>query len=196
MSKIAFDIAIIPPDNIQDICVDLCKNYPDNSGRSSLDKIDNLPHISLFMGACEEKNLVTLFQKTQNLIGNTDKIQLTVDKLTEIDKTHFFAIEKIKQLQSLHEAIVNELKDEYCQKTSADMYYDKNVDKKTFFWNDNYVTGSSFENFWPHITLKACGNPIYNDLPIKFIANRIAICHLGGHCTCRKILWETKLKSI
>ncbi|MBT3538706.1 hypothetical protein HOF40_01690 [Candidatus Parcubacteria bacterium] len=91
---------------------------------------------------------------------------------------------------------MTELSEYHPENTTEKMYFknkDEEINKKTFFWVDNYITGSSLEKYWPHITLKGCDKPKYNDLPKKFIANRIAICHLGDHCTCRKVLWETKL---
>lgn len=193
MSKIAFDIVILPPDDIQDVCVDLCNKYRDDSGRPALNKIDNLTHISLFMGMVEESDLPKLYNKLKKIITNTQKLKLELAELKQINKTYFFEIKKTPELQELHENIVNNLKDYYPQETTAKMFFGDNIDKSTFFWTDNYVTGSSFKKFWPHITLKACTNPVFENLPLKFTTNTITVCHLGNHCTCRKILWQTKL---
>ncbi|MBU2542799.1 hypothetical protein KJ785_04545 [Patescibacteria group bacterium] len=194
MSKIAFDIAILPPENIQDICVELCNKYANNSGQLRLNKIDNLTHISLFMGMTEKNDLPDMFERVEKITNNLGTLKLELETLKKINNTHFFVVKKTPELQNLHEKIVNELKDYKAKNTTADMFFDEKIDESTFFWTDNYITGSSFQKFWPHITLKGCAKPKYDDLPKKFIADKIAICHLGDHCTCRKILWETNLK--
>lgn len=203
MPKIAIGVVLFPSNEIQDICVDLCKKFRDNSRRMPLNKIDNLPHISLFMGAVDVNRLDEIFAKIKKLSKNLKPLNLLAEKLTNTvnsikSPTYYFQIKKTSKLQSIHEKLINNLSDYYAKQTKAEMYFKKHNEKiarKTFFWVDNYVTGSSLKKFWPHITLKACQNPFFNNLPIKFTVNRLAICHLGDHCTCRKILYEIPLKS-
>ncbi len=66
--------------------------------------------------------------------------------------------------------------------------------ESTLAWIKNYSEKSSFEKFFPHITI---GYGEINDysFPIKFTASKLALCHLGNHCTCRKILASVKLES-
>jgi len=63
---------------------------------------------------------------------------------------------------------VSELKNYNAKDTTANMFFDEKIDKSTFFWTDNYVTGSSFQKFWPHITLKTCVDPKFDGLPTEF----------------------------
>ena len=57
----------------------------------------------------------------------------------------------------------------------------------------NYPEKSSFENFFPHITI-GYGEINNFSFPIIFSVSKLALCHLGNHCTCRKILASTNLK--
>lgn len=201
MSKIAIDIALIPPDDIMDICVDLCQKHPDNSGNLGLNKTNNLPHISLFMGMVEQTQLEEFYKTTERIIKDAEPILTSITRtasITDKDKIHYyFEIKNTSKLFDLHKKLVENLKEYYPEKTNENIYFskpDEKIDEKTFFWVDNYITGSSLEKFWPHITLKGCTNPIYTNTPKEFKIDRLAICHLGNHCTCQKILWETKLK--
>ncbi|MFZ5391005.1 MAG: hypothetical protein ACOZAJ_01895, partial [Patescibacteria group bacterium] len=61
------------------------------------------------------------------------------------------------------------------------------VNEKTLYWINNYKIKSSFNNFYPHITL-GISKLQDKEVDINFIASRLAIGHLGNYCTCRKIL--------
>ncbi|PLX28655.1 hypothetical protein C0581_01275 [Candidatus Parcubacteria bacterium] len=200
MSKIAIDIALLPPDGVMDICVELSQNFPDKSGRSPLNKVDNLPHISLFMGMVEENELNACINELEKLVKNIYSFEGHITELVEPedkkDTAFYFRIEKSEKLNNLHKILIEGLSKYFPKQSTKNMYFgypDENIDEQTFFWVDNYITGSSLEKFNPHITLKGCAKPTSPKLPITFQANRIALCHLGDYCTCRKILYETRL---
>jgi hypothetical protein len=64
-------------------------------------------------------------------------------------------------------------------------------------WVNRYRTAAAFDRFSPHITI---GIGRFGEererprLPLSGVASRLALCHLGDYCTCRKILFETELK--
>jgi hypothetical protein len=61
------------------------------------------------------------------------------------------------------------------------------VTESTLAWIRDYREKSSFERFFPHITL-GYGRLADFPFPARFTAPRLALCHLGNHCTCRRIL--------
>jgi hypothetical protein len=65
--------------------------------------------------------------------------------------------------------------------------------ESTLLWIKNYPEKSAFENFFPHITI---GYGQINNLSFaaEFTASKLALCHLGNHCTCRKILAAIQLE--
>jgi hypothetical protein len=67
------------------------------------------------------------------------------------------------------------------------IYGSEKVAETTLLWIKNYREKSSFEMFSPHITIGygQVGTPAG---PIEFRASKLALCHLGNHCTCRKVL--------
>jgi hypothetical protein len=74
------------------------------------------------------------------------------------------------------------------------LYGSSVVSKSTLSWISNYARKSSFENFKPHITLGFGKAEIKKVIKLKFKAQKLAICHLGNHCTCRRVLGIVKIK--
>jgi hypothetical protein len=63
------------------------------------------------------------------------------------------------------------------------------VVEKTLYWINKR---SSFNDYSPHITLgisKLKGKAV----DINFTASKIAICHLGNYCTCRRMFHLVEL---
>lgn len=50
----------------------------------------------------------------------------------------------------------------------------------------NFNEEHAFDNYWPHITLSQ--GRAENIEPFEFTASKIALCHLGAHGTCAKVL--------
>jgi hypothetical protein len=93
----------------------------------------------------------------------------------------------------LHEKVMVELATYLSPDVTADMLYDPaEVGQSTLLWIKNYRAKSGFENFFPHITI-GYGETKNLSFPIKFTASPLALCHLGSHCTCRKILASTEI---
>ena len=73
------------------------------------------------------------------------------------------------------------------------IYGDQEVAESTLLWIKNYREKVSFENFFPHITIGY--GQVESRVPqIIFAPSELTLCHLGNHCTCRKVLVSIKLK--
>lgn len=201
--KLAIDIALLPPDHIMDLCIDVGKNCKQDIA-VSLNKVDNLPHITLAMGVLDDTDFNIVIEELKNIVNNIQPIDLTISKLysIEVDSGKFsygFEIIKSPELVTLHTLVLDHFYQYlFKYKSSQDMFYIKDGEgfsNTSMRWVDTlYQTKyKNIDKYYPHISLK-CQDPKYSDFPIKFTANRIALCHLGNHCTCRKILWEGKLK--
>ena len=222
MAKIAVDVALLPSEEMMNKSIDanreLLKQYPDRIvlvraipepqllAREAGSM--GLPHISLAMGCIDEKD-VTEIEKALEAIAE----QHSLKKLTAIgiyvstnsagEKISSFQIETSKTIQSLHEELMRTLRPYFNYiATPETILTPPQASESTLLWINNYPEKSSFEKFFPHITL---GYGQINDFsfcsykewsfPIKFNASKLALCHLGNHCTCRKILTSTELKS-
>jgi hypothetical protein len=68
------------------------------------------------------------------------------------------------------------------------MIHDGVVAETTLDWIRTYPRKAGYERFDPHITIGYGQGPSDLSLPIPFTASQLALCHLGNHCTCRKVL--------
>ncbi|HBU07244.1 MAG TPA: hypothetical protein DEB09_04130 [Candidatus Magasanikbacteria bacterium] len=192
MSKIAIDIVLLPPDDIMDICIDI---------NPKLNHLDRLPHISILMGVLDDTNIEDVEQTISKI--DFKKLELEISKLVFFQRPDnttncYFKIKRDEEIEILHEKLIKAVSPILSYNASMDMFYkdkDEILNPLSTFWVNKYLDKFSLENFNPHITLKT-DRAEYNNLPIKFTATRLALCQLGDLCTCRKILWETNLKSV
>jgi len=198
-----------------------------------LDKKNCLPHISLAMGCIDEEIVADIEKVLQTIAkgphfavhrtpgGGTKQYSLEQLRVIDIhvgtnsagEKVSVFRIERTKTLQLLHEEIMQRLAPYFSYDVTADMIFSPpEAGESTLLWIKNYPDKSSFENFFPHITIGYGEISDYSfgsrpswlgqaetgkagSLPIKFTASKLALCHLGNHCTCRKIIASAELRS-
>lgn len=205
MNKIAVDIVLLPSEEMMDKAIDLnkklLKNY-DNIPASTgiiLNKEKCFPHISLAMGVIDKNEILNINQILHNIskefsIMNLNAISIYADIIPSGKKVSCYKIENTRQLQLFHKKIMKKMLHYFTYYVTAEMIYSqKEVEKITLDWIRNYQKRSSFENFSPHITI-GFGEIGNTNLPIKFISSKLALCHLGNYCTCKKILLSINLK--
>lgn len=201
MARIAVDVALLPSEEMMDRAIEanreLLKHCPD---KIILDKENCLPHISLAMGCIDEMDIAKIEDILQGIGGDCSPGQLSVVGIqTGInagnEKVSILQLKKTKPLQSLHEAVMQELAPSFSYDVSADMVLSPPVaNEATLLWIRNYPEKSSFEKFSPHITL-GYGQIDNVSFPPEFTAPRLSLCHMGNHCTCRRILASMELQS-
>jgi len=201
MARIAIDVVLLPSDEMTDYAVEvnreLLKTF-DN--KIILDKENCLPHISLAMGCIDEKDIPDIEEILQDIAKKYSFRELRVvdiraETIPTGKKVSGFKIEKTKELQLLHEEVMQRLAPYLTYDVIIDMVFSPpEVEEATLFWIRNYPEKSSFENFSPHITI-GFGETDKVEVPIKFAASKLALCHLGNYCTCRKVLVSTELGS-
>ena len=202
MARIAVDVVLLPSEEMMDKTIqanrELLKNF-DN--KIILNKENCLPHISLAMGCIDKEHIADI----ENILQDIAK-QHSVSKLRVIgiypgidsadEQVSAFQIEKTEELQLLHEKVMQGLTPYFTYDVTTDMLFSPpGIEKTTLLWIKNYPEKSSFENFSPHITI-GFGKTNNLSLPIEFTASKLALCHLGNHCTCRKILVSIALRGV
>ncbi len=202
MSKIAVDVVLLPSDEMMDKAIqvnaELVKKF---SSEIVLNKENCMPHISLAMGCINERDIASIKMLLELIAELKPTLPLTVTGIrTSInargEKVSVFQIEKTKELQSFHEKVMKKVTLYFSYNINSDMIYgDEDVAETTLLWIKNYPEKASLENFFPHITI-GYGEIENGPFPIKFTASRLALCHLGNHCTCRKILVSVDLRSM
>jgi 2'-5' RNA ligase len=202
MAKIAVDIVLLPSEEMADKILTANKELlKRNAAKIVLDKESCMPHISFAMGCIDEKDIhdIGKILKTiaqQNPLGQLSAIGIHTGTNRAGEKVSVFQIEKTESLQSLHEEVMQRLVRYFSYDVRAEMVLSSSeTSESTLDWIKNYPEDSSFDNFFPHITI-GYGEINNFSFPIKFNALKLALCHLGNHCTCRKILASVNLKNI
>jgi len=207
MAEIAVDVVLLPLEEMADKAIaankELLKQCAD---KIVLDKENCLPHISLAMGCIDERDIDNIEKvlrtiANQSSLGQLNIIGIHTGTNSAGEKVSVFQIEKTEALQLLHEEVMQKLAPYFSYDVTADMVLSPPMaGESTLAWIKNYPEKSSFEKFSPHITI---GYGEINDysFPIKLAVStarcpveKLALCHLGNHCTCRKILASVKLE--
>jgi 2'-5' RNA ligase len=199
MAKIAVDVVLLPSEEMTDKAVNANKELlKQHADKIVLDKENCLPHISLAMGCIDERNIDEIDKILKTIVKQSPLRQLNgISIHTETnqagEKVSVFQIEKTEALQSLHDEVMDKLIPYFSYDVRAEMLLSPSeTSESTLDWIKNYPVQSSFEKFFPHITI---GYGEINDFscPFTFDISKFALCHLGNHCTCRKILASSNL---
>lgn len=194
MAKVAIDIVLIPPKDIIEKSVLMSRQLFEETGNDMvlLNSQACLPHISLAMGCVDEEDLLMIIEKIRKISSEIFPLELTFTKVNVTDEgVSDLSIEKTSGIQELHEKIMRSLEPYLKDATTEALYPNPSPSETTVKWIMNYKDNTSFSNFYPHLTI-GYGELRNIESPITFSAEKIAICHLGRYCTCRKILWSNR----
>ena len=201
MAKIAVDVVLLPSEGVMNQAIEankaLLKQCAD---RIILDKENCLPHISLAMGCMDERDITDVEKILKTIAEKYNPGQLSVlgintgtNSLGE--KVSAFEVKKTERLQSLHEEVMRRMMPYFSYDVTAEMVLSPPMaGKSTVLWIKNYPEKSAFENFFPHITI-GYGQMDDFTFTAEFTASKLALCHLGNHCTCKKVLADAKFES-
>lgn len=202
MAKIAVDVALLLPEKVNKVCIGINKQR-DADAFFRLNKKDSFPHITLAMGVIDEKDLPKaeerlskIAEKFSSLDLEIEIINFTIMPQPENKKSYQFVLKPTQELKALHAIIMKELLPLFSYKVDLGMFYkeDEELHEVSMFWVKNYAKNhQTSEDFKAHISLK-CRSAQFNKFPIKFSASKLALCHLGDYCTCRKILFSIDFK--
>ena len=200
MNRKAIDVVLLPDGTMTDKAIEANKELVGRYGaKIVLNRDCCLPHISMAMGCIDGQDVPAIENVLRELakkssLGPIRVIGIHASTSALGETVSAFEIAKTNALQHLHEEITTTLTSYLSYDVSAVMLYDPaEVREPTLEWIRNYRLKSSFANFFPHITI-GYGQIGGLSLPIEFIAEKLALCHLGNHCTCRKVLAATPLE--
>jgi len=199
MAKIAVDIVLLPSERVTNQAIEankgLLKQYAD---RIILNKENCLPHISLAMGCMDEKD-ITNIEKILQIIaekynpGQLSVLGINIGTNSLGEKVSAFEVKKTERLLSLHEEVMRRMEPYLSQDVTAEMVLSPPMAcESTLLWIKKYPEKSAFENFFPHITI-GYGQVDAFSFTAEFTASKLALFHMGNHCTCRKVLAAAEL---
>jgi 2'-5' RNA ligase len=174
----------------------LLKQYAD---RIILDHESCLPHISLAMGCIDERYIADIEKILKSIADKYNPGRLSVVGINTGtnslgEKVSSFEVEKTELLLSLHEKVMRKMTPYFSYNVTAEMVLSPPIaGESTLLWIKSYPEKSAFKNFFPHITI-GYGQIDNFSFAAEFTASKLALCHLGNHCTCRKILASAELE--
>jgi hypothetical protein len=194
VSRIAVDVVLLPEPALAEKAIRINHALVDRFGSEIvLDRQTCLPHVSLAMGCVDTKDLDTVGRLLVQVAGDNPPGPLTVIGVAIItnaigQRVSSWLIAKTEPLQRLHEQIMHTLAPFFTYDVDASMLHGQGpIAASTLAWIRDFPSRSSFAFFWPHITV-GYGEAPSIDTPVSFTAVSLALCHLGNHCTCRKVL--------
>lgn len=200
MAKIAVDVVLLPSEEMTKQAIKankrLLKQYSD---RIVLDRKNCLPHISLAMGCINEQDIADIEKILESIAGKYNPGQLSVVGINTGtnslgEKVSSFEVKKTEKLLSLHKQVMQRMKPYFSYDVTTEMLLSPpTATESTLLWIKNYPEKSAFENFFPHITI-GYGQVDNFSFTAEFTASKLALCHLGNHCTCRQVLAAVELE--
>jgi len=191
---IAIDIVLLPPQEIWDLSVSLSRDIREQNPESDILLDDtHLPHITLVQASVD--NLEEIYKVTKKSLADIRPLPFNVEcVMIDENGTVGLSIVKTKELQQLHNDLMSSI-EKFRRDVDSKAFYldsDQAVGRGTLDWVQNFTQHTGYEKYIPHITLgRISSSPKIEQK--RFIADRVAVCHLGNHCTCRKILKEWQL---
>ncbi len=187
---IAVDVVLLPPLEVMDMAIGVNGDLVKKTGDTGivLDKEKCLPHITLAMGCIEEENVGHIDNMLRSITEDLLPIPLKIIPLKKGPAA--LKIEKTRDIEILHELVMIRMSRFLTHDVTKDMVYNsqnEEIAPITFDYIKGFMTKSSFENYTPHITLGA-GEIDIEIESFEFVCGKLALCHLGNYCTCRKIL--------
>jgi len=173
-----YNIAIIPPDTLCDQVISISQELYKMGGQFVLGNQVNFAHITIAHFECYDENV--LERIIDENVSQLDKIHAFNIKQDEYRMNNGWvdiSFQKISEILSLYEIVLNTLQKYNCKKTSDD-------------WECNA----------PHLTLSKFANSKDFDIAtlpkhdFSFIVEEIGIFELGEYGTNKKLVKEFKLQ--
>jgi 2'-5' RNA ligase superfamily len=192
--SLAIDVALLLPERTAARAVALNRTLSgDRQGSLRLDE-NHLPHITLAQQFVARPTLPALLAALAGIARAQRPLELRVRDVTTQGVSLTLAVAPSAHLQRLHEALMAALA-EFEETTGGESSFlpgDEEIRPGDVDWVTHYRRRSSFGCYQPHITIG------HGDLegpvePLDFVADRLAVCHLGRYCTCRAVLAEWRL---
>jgi len=194
MGQIAVDVVLLPDEAMTNRAIEINRRLiASNRPEIVLNRKDCLPHISLAMGCIDEADVTAIQKRLESLARKTSVRELrVVDVIASVNSRgetiSLFDVDRTEELQTLREQVMQEMTPFFHYEVSAAMIHDDVVTGTTLDWIRTYPQKAGYEHFRPHITIGYGQVPAGLSFPIPFQATRLALCHLGNHCTCRRVL--------
>ncbi len=189
---IALAVAILPPAEVSERAIALSAALAGDEPPDLRLDAGHLPHVTLTQQFVREDELDIACGHVDAVLRDARPLHMAVTGAVQEGHTIWMAIERTPALTALHESLMEALRGLERQEGTPAAFFEHDARLKDVLWVSGYRLKSSFGAFQPHITLGHGSDPPSIE-PFSFEAVRIAACHLGRHCTCRRVLREWRV---
>jgi len=188
--KIAIDIVLLFPENINN----MCKELNDNSNKENYIsfKDEYHPHITLGMGSIFIEDLEEFKVKLWKLTKELKAFDLNLISYSK-DKDAYLNFEVTQRLRELHENILNLISNYHAGDVGIENFFEMKKPSSLIDWVNNFKINSSYDKYHPHIILGIDAKEIPLEFPITFRPVSLGLFHLGAHGTCKELLAKFSL---
>ena len=191
---IALDIAILPPPDVSERAIALSAALPPTESQGLLLGSDFLPHITLTQQFVPTDAIDALMAAVDRVVHDHRALHLRVTGGGKGRNSVWMSIERAPAIVSVHERLMQATASFELGDGDALSFVGEAARERDVRWVTGFRRESSFDRFAPHITLGHAPAPPAIE-PFDFVAMRIAMCHLGRFCTCRRIIREWGLRA-
>ena len=194
MDKLTVDIVLLPPDDIQEKIIQINREFVNTHNDDIvLNKKTCLPHLTLAMGVLSIEDIPYVKETLVDIVNKWQNKEL--ETLSSYKKRAWLKIRGVASLLDLHENLMRETLPFFCTDPTEEMFYGyerQQIDPRTIEYVKNFGNHHSLKKYEPHITIgHGPTNMMFEEL--VFYPEKLAICHLGNFCTCRKVLTKIDL---
>ncbi|HWP84127.1 MAG TPA: 2'-5' RNA ligase family protein [Terriglobia bacterium] len=190
-SLIAVDVALVPPEWVQDRARQL--NQGLRAGGLRLDET-HVPHVSLAQLFLSPGAVPLLVERLNLLLKPVRAIPVSALAIVEQRSVVSLLLDRTPELVALHVRLMDALKEWEEEGGDPSAFYAESepAREKDVEWVANFRAAASYGNFVPHITLGLGTAPPPIE-PFDFTADLVGLFHLGRFCTCRVLLRQWRL---
>lgn len=197
----AVDVVLLPDGDIVAKALTVNRRLVEQYDRHIVLDESHLPHISLAMGCIETDDIAPAAEVLETVAQECPPGDLVITGIaTTLNargrQVSSFILAQTGPLQTLHERIMNEMQAYFSYDVTPEMIYgEQNVAETTLAWIRTYREKAAFRAFFPHITLGygMVSEPL--TFPMACVPSTLALCQLGNHCTCRRVLTHVEIRN-
>jgi hypothetical protein len=198
--RVAIAIAILPPPDVSARAIALSAALPASESQGLLLGGDRLPHITLTQHVVPSASLDALLAQIDQVWRRWAPMRLRVTGGGKGSHSVWMSVARTPELVTLHEQLMDVTEPLETANADASAFLEdaclaeapqarRRARDRDVRWVREFRRESSFDRSTPHLTLGHASEPPAIE-PFDFIATRIAVCHLGRFCTCRRIIRE------
>jgi len=183
--KIAIDVVLLLPENINNICKELNKSSNKQDYISFEDGYH--PHITLGMGSLSLSDIESFEKELELILEGCEMPEIILTSFSS-DVLDHFTLEVNEQLQKLHNVVFDLITKYSAGAVTIENFFEMTSTSFLIDWVNNFKENSAYLKYHSHISLGVGITEVPLEFPIIFKPTLVALFHLGKHGTCKKML--------